>query len=157
MATITALRGACVTFAEGIAGVKHGSRPVAVAQERLRIIEESAVEWFEAIAQLIGTAIEDRTRTIAAAPAVLAAIGAVGHELANITDTALRASRRNSLLNVLRGVNWNRGAHWANIAGKFTPKGELSAGGPKEVAHLIYTALTDVSSSSYEAVRARAG
>ena len=32
--TITALRGACITFAEGITGVKYGAKPVPVASEK---------------------------------------------------------------------------------------------------------------------------
>ena len=39
--------------------------------------EQVAVEWFKAISEAFGPAIEHRERTLISAPAVLAAIGAV--------------------------------------------------------------------------------
>ena len=40
-----------------------------------------AVEWFTAVTNAIGPAMEDRDNKLAAAPAVLAAIDSVGHRL----------------------------------------------------------------------------
>ncbi len=87
--TISTLRGAAVTLSEGIGGVKWGTRPVPVKSERVPRITEIAVEWFKAVADTIGSAMEDREKAIAAAPTIMAAIGAMGHDLLNIEDAAL--------------------------------------------------------------------
>lgn len=151
--TITALRGACVTFSEGITGVKWGARSVPVAPSRLSAVEMAAIEWFEALATYLGTAMENRDQTIAAAPAVLAALGALGHSLVEISDRGDRDAETRTLMELLRGVRWEKGKHWEGIAGKFTPKGEFSVGGPKETAYAIYTALKDPMSPGFGNIR----
>jgi DNA sulfur modification protein DndB len=85
--TITSLRGGCATLFEGIGGVKYGVGPVHVEPGRINQVETVAIESFDAIAQALGSAMEDRERTLAASPAVLAAIGAVGLELVSINDS----------------------------------------------------------------------
>jgi DNA sulfur modification protein DndB len=150
--TITALRGACVTFAEGISGVRYGAKPVHLPRERFAALSSGATEWFGAVGKAIGTAIEDRDRTIASSPAVLAAIGAVGHELIEISDGTERAKEQARRIERLKAVNWDRGAHWEGIAGKVNPKGSFSVGGSKETAYAIYTALTEAESSGYQRV-----
>jgi DGQHR domain-containing protein len=154
--TITALRGGCVTLAEGIGGVRYGVRPVLPDQSRLGSVEGTAVEWFGAVADAFGSAIEDRERTLAAAPAVIAALGAVGHELVNIEDARLRASKRDEIIERLRLVRWDKGKAWEGIAGKFSPKGRFSVGGSKETAYAVYAALTDRANESYDRIRATA-
>ena len=151
--TITALRGACVTLAEGIGGVRHGARPVHVAPADVPQIREIAVEWLKTVAETIGPAIEDRERTLAAAPTVFAAIGAMGHELVRISDPDDRTPRREELLDKLRLVNWEKGKSWEGIAGKFSPRGRFSVGGSKETAYAVYAALTDLTSEGYSKVR----
>jgi DNA sulfur modification protein DndB len=150
--TITALRGACVTFAEGISGVRHGAKPVSLPRHKFAALNAGATEWFGAVAKAIGTSIEDRDRTIASSPAVLAAIGAMGHELLEISDTTQRATELARRIDMLKAVNWDRGAHWEGIAGKLNPKGSFSVGGSKETAYAIYTALTDPESNGYKRV-----
>ncbi|HVB81751.1 MAG TPA: DNA sulfur modification protein DndB [Candidatus Binataceae bacterium] len=136
--SITTLRGACVTFAEGIAGIKFGNRPVPVDEKLLPTVTEAAVQWFTAIAELLGPAIENRDKYLAGAPGVLTAIGAMGHDLAIIPDTTARAAKITALIGRLRTVNWARGDHWDGIAGKVTPKGTFATGGIKETAYAIY-------------------
>lgn len=150
--TITALRGACVTFAEGISGVRYGAKPVSLPRQKFAALSSGAIEWFGAVTKAIGTAIEDRDRTIASSPAVLAAIGAVGHELLEITDPTERARELAQRVDGLKAINWDRGAHWEGIAGKLNPKGSFSVGGSKETAYAIYTALTEVESAGYQRV-----
>jgi len=135
--TITALRGACITLAEGIAGVKYGTRPVALADDVTERVAIVAVEWLTAVSDAIGPAMEDRESKLASAPSVLSAIGAMGHELVNIDDSRFRASKMSGLISKLREVDWRRGKHWEGIAGKFTPKGAFSVGGSKETAYAV--------------------
>jgi DNA sulfur modification protein DndB len=151
--TITALRGACVTLAEGIAGVKHGAKPVPVDPSKVAQIQSVAIEWFSAVADAIGAAMEDRNRTVAAGPAVFAAIGAMGHELVAIADAGARTARRDELLERLRLVRWDKGPAWDGIAGKLNPKGTFSVGGSKETAYAVYAALTDRTSAGYGRIR----
>ena len=115
--TITTLRGACVTLAEGIGGVKYGARPVSIDEARIPQITKVAIEWFEAVAKTIGPAIENRLQTVASSPAVFAAIGAMGHSLVNMDAAAERGAEQSRLLDRLRAVNWTRDKAWEGIAG----------------------------------------
>ncbi|MGN6184244.1 MAG: DNA sulfur modification protein DndB [Thermoanaerobaculia bacterium] len=151
--TVTSLRGACVTLAEGIGGVKYGARPVFIDIKEVPKVEEVATEWFSAVAQTIGSAIEDRQRTVAGAPPVMAAIGAMGHELIKISDKAERDAKRAELLERLRDVRWDRSKAWEGVAGKYSPQGNFSVGGSKETAYAIYSALTDPTSQGYGQIR----
>lgn len=152
VATITSLRGACVTLAEGLVGVKFGAKPVPVVAERVPAIERAALEWWRAVTELLGPAIENREKNIAGAPAVLAAIGAVGHDLVNIENDTERVVVLEQKLGLLRRVNWASGPHWEGIAGKLTPKGRFVVGGPKEVAYAVYSALTDVTKDEFNRI-----
>ena len=151
--TITSLRGACITLAEGIGGVKYGTRPVALSADRVQRVLQVTVEWFRAVTGAIGPAMEDRENKLASAPTVLAAIGAMGHELVNIDEPAMREAKTAGLIRKLRTVDWRRSKHWEGIAGKFTPKGTFSVGGSKETAYAVYEALNDETSSGYVSVR----
>ncbi|MDB4884536.1 MAG: putative sulfur modification protein DndB [Gemmatimonadetes bacterium] len=151
--TITTLRGACITLAEGIGGVKHGTSPVSIDKERAKHVEKVAVEFFNAVADKIGPATEDRERTVVASPAVMAAIGAMGNVLVGIEDDAARRTKLTEIVERLSLVNWNKGDHWAGIAGKFSPSGKFSLGGAKENSYAVYAALTDVTSDGYDRIR----
>lgn len=151
--TITALRGACITFSEGISGVKYGAKPVPVPDADLPRITEAAVEWFGALADAFGPAMEDRENKLASAPSILSALGAVGHDLVNITDPVLRARKVKELVDSLYEVDWRRAKHWEGIAGKFTPKGAFSVGGSKETSYAVYDALADKGSPAYSRIR----
>jgi len=147
--TITALRGACVTLAEGIGGVKHGAKPVAVAGDP-KHLAEVAKEWFGAVADAMGPAIELREHSVASAPAVLAAIGAMGHSLVNSPN---RQHEMKKLIHELKSIDWDKGDHWNGIAGKLSPSGKLSIGGSKETAYAVYRALTDPTQPNYQRIR----
>ncbi len=151
--TITSLRGACITLAEGIGGVKYGARPVPLPGDQVDRALRTAVEWFTAVTDAIGPAMEDRENKLASAPAVLAAIGAMGHELVNIDEPTMREAKTAALIRKLRTVDWRRSKHWEGIAGKFTPKGTFSVGGSKETAYAVYEALNDGTSPGYVSVR----
>jgi DGQHR domain-containing protein len=151
--TITALRSAVVTLAEGIGGVKHGAKPVYFDNATVETVRVAAVEWFTAVTSLLGPSIEDRERKVAGAPPVFAAIGALGHELADIPDLATRQRRTEELLDKLRSVRWEKGAHWVGIAGKMTAAGKFSVGGTKEVAYQVYNALSDATDAGFAKIR----
>ena len=151
--TITSLRGACITLAEGIGGVKYGARPFPLPTDQAQRALHTAVEWFGAVTDAIGPAMEDRENKLASAPTVLAAIGAMGHELVNVDEPALREVKVAALIRKLKTVDWRRGRHWEGIAGKFTPKGSFSVGGSKETAYAVYEALNDETSPGYVTVR----
>lgn len=151
--TITALRGACITLAEGIGGVRYGAKPVAIPQDRVARVEKVAIEWFGAVNDRLGAAIEDRERTLAGAAPVMAAIGAMGHVLVNIASDPERRVKLTELVERLTLVDWRKDRHWEGIAGKFTPKGRFSIGGSKETAYAIYAALTDPTSEGYARIR----
>ncbi|WP_160388794.1 DNA sulfur modification protein DndB [Pseudomonas sp. PB101] len=151
--TITTLRNACVTFAKGINGVQYGSRPVPIDPELLPKIEKAAVEWFTAVSEAIGPALEDRTNKLASAPAVFAAVGALGSPLLQIEDDELRLMRAKELAFELKSIDWTRHARWAGIAGKLSPKNVLSVGGAKETAYAVYSALADDTNTAYKAIR----
>ena len=151
--TIAALRGACVTLAKGIVGVQYGARPVPINAEDLPAVRAAAVDWFSALSHAIGPFMLDRENNVASSPAVLAALGAVGNQALHISDPDERRTKCRQLADELKTVNWIRGKAWEGIAGKFTPKGTFSLGGPKETAHAIFAALTNPSSEGYPRVR----
>jgi DNA sulfur modification protein DndB len=151
--TITSLRTACVTLAKGINGVQFGSRPVPLEDGDLARVEVAAIDWFSAVAEAIGPALEDRETKLASAPAVLAAIGAIGSPLIKISDDAVRRAEAKKLAGTLKTVDWARGKAWAGIAGKLSPKGVLSVGGAKENAYAVYSALADTAQAAYSTVR----
>jgi DGQHR domain-containing protein len=151
--TIAALRGACVTLAKGIGGVQYGARPVPISQEDLPAVRAAAVDWFTALGDAIGPFMLDRDNNVASSPAVLAALGALGNQALHISDPETRRAKCRQLADDLKTVNWMRGKAWEGIAGKFTPRGAFSLGGPKETAHAIFAALTNPSSEGYARLR----
>ena len=148
-----ALRAASVTLAEGIGGVKHGTKPVYIDAQKTPIVRAVALEWFTSVTQLLGPAIEHRELKVAGAPPVFAPIGASGHEFVEITDAAERKRRTQELLDGLRAVRLDKGQHWVGIAGKMTASGKFSIGGTKEVAYQVYAALSDSTDPGYAKVR----
>ncbi len=153
VATFAALRGACVTLAEGIGGVKHGAKPVPLPMDRIPSIRIAAVEWFTEVTKVIGPAMENRAQTLASSSSVMAAIGAMGHALVDISEPTERALICSRLVDQLRTVRWEKGKPWEGIAGKFGVKGKFSTSGAKDAAYAIYSGLSDESSSAYRRIR----
>ncbi len=151
--TFTALRGACVTLAEGIGGVKHGARPVPIQKDRIPAINRAALEWFAALTELLGPAMENRTQNLVSASSVMAALGAVGHPLVEIEDDARRQQLCRMLIERLRSVCWEKGKRWEGIAGRFGAKGNFSTSGAKDASYAVYTALNDETSPDYQKIR----
>jgi hypothetical protein len=128
-------------------GVVLGSKPVPLGAE-FENGHGVALGWFRAVTDVIGPAIDDRLHMVAGVPPVLAAIGALGHPLVNSNDGD-RQVRKAHALAKLKPVRWEKGDRWVGLCGKKTPKGRFSVGGPKEYAHLAYTALAQEESENY--------
>jgi DNA sulfur modification protein DndB len=151
--TITTIRGACVTLAKGINGVQFGARPVPLEKDLTEAVEAAAIDWFGALTDTFGPALENRDQSLASSPTAMAALGAIGNPLVHITDPKDRALKARELVRSISTVNWTRDKTWEGIAGKFTPKGSFSVGGSKETAYAVYAALSDPSSPGYARVR----
>jgi len=147
------MRGACATLAKGISGIQYGTKEIPMSTDEIAAARNAALDWFRAVTEAIGPAMEDRTSKLASSPAVLAAIGAMGHTLMSIPDPALRITEAEKRAAALKLVNWERDKVWEGIAGKFTPKGVFSVGGAKETGYAIYSALADPSDPGYARIR----
>ena len=82
-----------------------------------------------------------------------AAIGAMGHGLVGDDDPDRRRQALARQVAKLRGVDWRRDRHWDGIAGKLSPKGQLTVAGSKETAYAISAALNDEGSPAFARVR----
>jgi hypothetical protein len=97
---------------------------------------------------------EDRLNTVIVKPAVMAALGALGHNLVNIKDAGQRKSEIERIVTDLGAINWSRGSHWDGICGKVRSNGMFStAGGVKDSGGASYKALADATSDFFKQVR----
>ena len=152
--TLSVLRTAVVCFSEGIGGLQYGNKPVGLASDRIKLVQKAAIEYFSALTNKLGPKMEQRNDTVAASPAVMAALGAVGHKASMIDDSSARQAEIALALHNLDGIDWSRGTKWDGIAGKLRPDGIFStAGGAKDSGHACYSALADSSSTHYATVR----
>jgi len=153
--TLPSLRGGCVTFCTGIQGVKYGAKPVPPEDLKGASLEEyrdACVAWWRAFTDRFGPALENREFTVTAAPAMLAALGAVGHKLLTVAVDQ-RAEETKRLLETLAEVQWERGEHWFNVIGKASKTGGLAIAGSKEIAYSTYAALIETGSPLYKQIR----
>lgn len=151
--SLPTLRNACTTLLLGINGVRWGARPVPMDQSKLPVVERAAKEWFARLTAEFGPMFENRQEFLVSAPAVMAALGALGHPLVAIEDDEARRNKAEAFISTLKPVKWQRGEHWAGIAGKMTARGQFSVGGAKETAYAVYGALTDPHQEAYRRVR----
>ncbi|HUJ50264.1 MAG TPA: hypothetical protein VLW25_08690, partial [Bryobacteraceae bacterium] len=111
------------------------------------------IDYYGALVKRFGPAMEDRLNTVIATPAVLAALGAVGHQLIGLPVDG-RAARIDQILNGLCDINWTRGTRWEGVCGKVRPNGVFStAGGVKDSAGASYRALVEPTNPFYSKVR----
>jgi len=167
--TISALRTAIVTTLLGDAGLQIGSRPVelpdGVAFEPL---EARVVEVWTAILETLEEYLEPdrRDEVVVSSPSILAGIGVLAHQA--IPQPPRRdgvpSMTIEEILERLDTVMWDReyvkpdgskGSPWNGIAGKFTPAGRFSIGGPKEVGHAVAKALKETTSPEGAQIRGR--
>jgi len=151
--TFSVLRASVVCFAEGIGGVQYGNKPVPVSEERIPNIQEAATEFYASLAKKFGPVMEDRVNTVISTPAVLAALGALGHQIINVNGEE-RKNQTQQILESLNGIDWSRGKHWEGVCGKVRASGMFStAGGVKDSAGTTYRALVDQTNEYYDKVR----
>ena len=153
--TLPSLLGGCVTFCTGIQGVKYGAKPVPPEDLKGASLEQYRdvwAAWWRAFTDWFGPALENREFTVTAAPAMLAALGAVGHKLLTV-PVDQRAEETKRLLDSLAEVQWERGDHWFNVIGKASKAGGLAIAGSKEIAYSTYAALTETGSPLYKQIR----
>ena len=96
---------------------------------------------------------DDLLSTVQLAPS---SYGLQPYQFIAISDPAVRRNEARRLTVDLKSVNWERGAAWAGIAGKVSPKGALSVGGVKETAYAVFSALADPATPGYKTVRGTA-
>jgi hypothetical protein len=146
----------------GGAGLQVGSRPVDLSAEvDTAAAERIVVGAWTSVLELLAPALspEVRPNSVAAAPAVLAGIGVVAHHCMPVPPRRSEVAHWTSgqLLETLRRVTWARqvgsSSPWEGIAGKTTPTGSFSIGGPKEVGYAVAQALEQTQSSAGQAIR----
>jgi DGQHR domain-containing protein len=160
--TISALRTGVVTTLLGGAGLQVGSRPVDLPPDvDQAAAERIAVAIWTSILELLAPALAPnvRTNSVAPAPAVLAGIGVVAHHSMPAPPRRPDVPHWSptQLLETLRNVTWARqvggASPWEGIAGKTTPMGKFSIGGPKEVGYAVAQALEQADSRAGQAIR----
>ncbi|OLT01445.1 hypothetical protein BJF90_32050 [Pseudonocardia sp. CNS-004] len=146
--TLQGLRQMVVNIAKGISGVQYGARPAPVNDIDLRELTRVAIDWIGLYFQTFETEIADRESHLAGNGPVLAAVGAMGHDLLRMGE-AERATASARMIRELRRVDWSKGEQWLGIAGNYTSTGVFSVKGTKEVAYAVFNALSDVQNSGY--------
>jgi DNA sulfur modification protein DndB len=169
LVTISGLRTAVVTTLLGEPGLQVGSRPITFDDDvELERVEAAVVEVWSAILEELedDLDVDRRPDVVVAAPAILAGLGVLAHQ------TLSSPPRRDGspqlsvdeVLERLEGVIWDRqfeaedgslSSPWDGIAGKFTPGGRFSIGGPKEVGYAVAKALKDPESVEGRQIRGR--
>jgi hypothetical protein len=152
--TISALRTGIVTTMFGSGGLAVGNRPTAdrlseFTPEQLEALSASVVEVWVAVLEQLEPELARRSETVVAAPALLAGIGILAHHAVSSPPRKTDKWTIAEILERLADVNWSRlvrqgdrvSSPWDGIAGKFTPSGSFSIGGPKEVGHAVGDAL----------------
>lgn len=163
--TLSTLRSFVVTLLFGRSGFDLASSAVTPDDLPIRAngrkvtpgeATDECVEIARVLFDTVGHEFARRAETVIASPAVLAALGAVGHRSLSWSPIPRRSQLEYSGL--LKEVTWDRdSAVWDGIAGKTTASGQLSlAGGVKDNGSKTATALEDVTSPMYAKIRRKA-
>jgi DNA sulfur modification protein DndB len=150
--TLQALRQMVINIGRGISGVQYGAKPAPVEDLDLRELDHVAKSWLGAYFNTFGPEVSDRENYLAGAGPVLAAVGAIGHQI-YLAPAADRPALQQHLIESLRHVDWKKGEHWVGIAGNFTPSGVFSVKGTKEVSYAIFNVLSDSANAGYHRIR----
>lgn len=156
IAAASFIRTAVACFAHGIGGVQmtQAELPEGMSQEDF---VRRALIWFGRVIEKVGPYMRDRENFVASSPAIWAALGAMGKQVADpgVTDTLALESIADGLISKLAGIDWSKGPHWIGIAVKSTgPDGGYSfAGGAKDTGSIAYKALSDSTEAVYAQIR----
>ncbi|WP_338270097.1 DNA sulfur modification protein DndB [Corallococcus caeni] len=145
---------ACILL--GLSGVQKSNIPDDMDEDELERLRESATEWMRALTATLGEQLTRRD-SVASTPQVLAALGAVGHAVHLESDSTKRLPQA-EILKRLGSIDWSKASgRWNGVAGKLTVDGAFSqAGGVKEWATRIYSAIVNPASPFYLQVTAGA-
>lgn len=167
--TISALRTGVLTTILGEAGLQTGARPVELPEgTQIEPLEHAVVEVWTSILEQLEEDLDPERRpdVVVSSPSILAGIGVLAHK-------AIPAPPRKDgelvwsieeVLEHLDEVEWERAYEdgngnphsvWDGVAGKFTPAGRFSIGGPKEVGHTVAKALKDRNSVEGRQIRGK--
>lgn len=173
--TISGLRTGIVTTILGPSGLQIGSRPIDPTHPGLEgvdpeVLTDAVVEVWTALLEKLEEELkqERRALSVVSAPGVLAGLGVLAHH------AVPKPPRKDSVpgwsveqvIDHLAGVNWDRTVSieredgstsktspWEGIAGKFTPAGSFSIGGPKEVGYAVADALENPDNDAGRQIR----
>ncbi|MEU3690988.1 DNA sulfur modification protein DndB [Streptomyces narbonensis] len=153
--TLSTLRSFVITAIFGRSGFDKTSGAISELPEGCtnEAAEKAIADALALLFTRFGAVFQDRLRTVIAAPAVFAALGAVAHR--SMPWAAEPRRSLNELGELLADVNWTRNArYWGGIIGKETARGTFSlAGGVKDSGSRTATALEDPESERYEWIR----
>jgi hypothetical protein len=162
IAAASFVRTSVVCFAQGIQGVQLDKADVPEGLSKDEFMER-AVLWFGRVLTKVAPYMKDRENYVASAPAIWAALGAMGNRLLdpNIRDRQTLETIADAQAAKLNNVDWRKGDHWIGIAVKSTVKtkngveikGYSFAGGAKDTGSIAFKALNDETDANWLRVR----
>jgi hypothetical protein len=174
LVTISGLRTGIVTTILGSTGLQIGSRPIEPTNAALEGVDldglaDAVVDvWTVILEELEGELKQERRATsVVSAPAILAGLGVLAHHAVPKPPRkdGVDSWTVDQVISRLKEVSWDRtvtpdgsttkSSPWDGIAGKFTPAGSFSLGGPKEVGYAVADALENVDGEPGRKIRGR--
>ncbi len=176
--TISGLRTGIVTTILGASGLQVGSRPIDPTHPGLEgadpeVLADAVVDVWTALLEELEQELkqERRADSVVSAPALLAGLGVIAHHAVPAPPRKESVARWgvDQVIEHLKGVNWDRTiiaehrddgtviktSPWEGIAGKFTPAGSFSIGGPKEVGYAVADALENRDNEAGRKIRGK--
>jgi hypothetical protein len=164
--TLSALRTGVVTTVLGTAGLRFGAKPVKLPDgvDLASLRQPVFAAWDAILEELHGEFTPTRRpASVVSAPSILGGIGAVAHRTlpAPPRAAAVTPLDLSEVAAVLRDIRWDRKIEvngqvrspWESVAGKFSPRGAFSIGGPKEVGHAVAEAIEHPTSEGGRRIR----
>lgn len=169
LVTISGLRTGVVTTILGLPGLQTGSRPIDLPEGvDPEALEAEVVDVWSAIVEALEDELQPAKRrdVVVSAPSVLAGLGVVAH---HAVSSPPRPSDEDSwsvdeVVRLLEDIRWEKyvdpedptsRSPWDGVAGKRTPTGRFSIGGPKEVGYMVARAIEDPTSEAGRQIRSR--
>jgi DNA sulfur modification protein DndB len=165
LVTLSGLRTAIVTTILGPRGLQAGAKSIVVPEgTNMDDVRDAVMDVWLPILEDLGESLaaDNRAEMVTSAPAVLAGLGCLAHHAMPKPPRSYDESWSvEEVLERLEGIVWereievagNRVFPWEGVAGKLTPKGSFSIGGPKEVGYTVAKALEDPDSDEGKRIR----